>query len=188
MASTASSRSFGEKIHWDTVVRPWLVRLAFAAVAFVIGLYIVAPMVAARQANALPATYLALPLGAVEVVNAEGAGALLPVRMASTTQARSQGFRGVGEDAMDGEIMLYSLSRATTSRATYSTEGFAAPVDFAAIDAEGSVISVHAGTPGGQRVAVPEPHLWLLVAKAGTLERLGVTVGSSIVTDNIQTF
>lgn len=188
MATSATKRSFGERIGWDTVVRPWLIRAVIAALFFVAGMYVFAPMNAARQANHLPAAYLALPLGAVEVANAEGAGALLPVRMATTSQTRSRGFAGVGEDALDGDVMLYVLARTTSSRATYATEDFAAPTDFAAIDAEGNVVAVHAATTGGQRVAVPEPHQWLLVAKAGLLERLGVTVGSTMDPDSIRTF
>lgn len=39
---------------------------------------------------------------------------------------------------------------------------------------------MHAGTPGAARVSVAERHRWLLAAKTGTLENLGVTVGSTI--------
>ena len=188
MATSASKPSFADRIRWDSVVKPWLVRLAIAAVFFLAGAYIFAPMLAARQANHLPTSYLALPLGAIEIANAEGAGALLPVRIAGTSQARSQGFRGVGEDALDGEFLLLNLARATTSRATYSIEGYTAATDFAAIDAEGNVVAVHGATPGGQRVAIPESHRWVLVGKAGMLERMGVTVGSTMDPESIRTF
>lgn len=188
MTHTTAQGSYQEKQGWGDTAKAWLRRAAIAGVFFLAGLYIVAPMIAARQPSHLPSAFLALPTGAVEIANPESAGALLPVRVAATTQARSQSFRGVGESAMDNQFVLYTLTRATTSRATYATEGFGAPVDFAVIDGEGAVVAVHRGTPGSQRVSVPEPHRWVLVAKAGALERIGVDVGSAIDPDSIRTF
>jgi uncharacterized membrane protein (UPF0127 family) len=166
----------------------WIKRAAIAAVFFLAGLYIVAPMLQARQPSYLPQAYLSLPLGAVTVMNAEEVGALLPVRIAETSQARNQGFKGVGEQAMDHEYLLYTLTRPTTSRATYSTTGFQAATDFAAIDAEGAVVAIHRASAGAERLAVAEPHRWLLVAKAGQLERMGIVTGSTIDPDSVRKF
>ena len=89
---------------------------------------------------------------------------------------------------MENQFVLYSLTRATTSRTTYPTENFGAPVDFAAVDPTGTVVAVHRGTPGSTRVAVPESHQWVIVGKAGSLERLGIVVGAAIDPASVRTF
>lgn len=89
---------------------------------------------------------------------------------------------------MENQFVLYSLTRATTSRTTYTTENFGAPVEFAAVDSTGSIVAVHRGTTGSTRVAIPESHQWVLVGKAGSLERLGIVVGASIDPASVRTF
>lgn len=175
---------------WSDMIRTWLTRIVIAAVFFVAGAYIVAPMLAQGQPVYMPQAFVDLPLGAVTIMgaDADSAGAMLPVRVASSTATRSQSFRGVGAEAMENQFVLYSLTRATSSRTNYPTENFGAPVDFAIADASGQIVAVHAGAPGSARVAVPESHQWVIVGKAGSLERLGVVVGASIDPASIRTF
>ena len=188
MAQTAARQSFGDRIGWNDRIKPWLVRLAFAAVAFLVGLYIAAPTMQARQPTHLPASFVALPHGAVGLVHADGTGTLLPVRIADTTTARNEALRGVGEQAIEGHVVLYALTRETSSRASYSTQEFRAPMDFAAVDAQGAVTAIHRTSSSGERIAIPEPHRWVLVAKAGALERLGIDVGSSLDPESVRKF
>lgn len=187
-AAVNSSKNSGNLAKWGEQAKTWGFRAVIAAVFFLAGLYIAAPMVQARQASFLPQAYLSLPLGTVSVSNGEEVGALLPVRIADTSQARSQGFSGVGERAMEQEFLLYTLTRPTTSRATYSTTGFQAPTDFAVVDAEGAVVAIHRTSIGAERLAVAEPHRWLLAAKAGLLEQMGIVTGSTIDPEAIRKF
>lgn len=188
MAQAAARRPFADRIGWNAHIKPWLVRAAIAAVFLLIGAYLVAPLLQARRPNHLPASFLALPAGVVSVTTLDGSSALLPVRIAGTSSARGDGLRGVGEDALDGEFVLYALSRETSGRASYATEGVRAPLDFAAVTAAGEITAVHPATTSGERVVISDPHRWLLVAKAGALERLGIGAGATLDPESVREF
>jgi uncharacterized membrane protein (UPF0127 family) len=180
MTTLATPVSFADRIQWDKRIKPALILVVVAALGYAIGAYIVAPRAAAQLPTYLPAAYAALPNGLVLLTAEEGAGALLPVRIADTSTARDLGFRQVGEQAFTNTFMLYTLAREVTSRASYSVEGLRAPVEFAAIDASGTVLSITAAPVGGTRVSIADRHQWLLVAQAGTLARFGVAPGSTM--------
>jgi hypothetical protein len=149
MTTLATPVSFADRIQWDKRIKPALILVVVAALGYAIGAYIVAPRAAAQLPTYLPAAYAALPNGLVLLTAEEGAGALLPVRIADTSTARDLGFRQVGEQAFTNTFMLYTLAREVTSRASYSVEGLRAPVEFAAIDASGTVLSITAAPVGG---------------------------------------
>ncbi len=188
MAQAVAPVSFAQRIQWEERIKPALIILVFAAAAYALGAFVMAPRTAAQQPTFLPAAFAALPTGAVHFVHEDGTSALLPVRIADTAQARSLGFKGVGEQALENTFLLYPLTRETTVRTSYVTEGFRAPVEFAAIDASGAVVSVTTSVLGATRVSIAERHQWLLAAKAGKLERLGVTVGSTLDIEGIRRF
>lgn len=188
MAQSTGNKSFADRVQWDTRLKPWLKTLVIAAIAFLVALYIVAPQMAARQANHLPTSYLSMPTGAVELTTMDGSSTLLPLRVANTSANRSAGFKGVGEDAIENQFLMYVLTRPTTSRASYSVEGIRAPVEYAAIDPEGNVVSMHVASLGATRLSIPEPHRWLLAAEGGTMERFGIGVGATVDPASIQTF
>jgi len=188
MATSTAPISFAERIKWNERIKPALIVLAIAAVAYLIGANMVAPRIAANQVNYMPAAFAALPTGAVYMVHEDGTGALLPVRVAATSAARDQGFRGVGEQALENTFLLYPLARETTARVSYNVEGVRAPIEFAAIDASGEVVSITTSTPAATRVSIPERHQYLIAAKAGAFERFGVAVGSTMDPEAIQRF
>jgi uncharacterized membrane protein (UPF0127 family) len=180
MTTIATPVSFADRIQWDKRVKPALIALAIGAVGYLIGAYYVAPRAAAQLPTHMPVAYAALPSGLVTLTLEDGATALLPVRIADTSAARDLGFREVGEQAFANTFMLYALTRETTSRGSYSIAGLRAPVEFAAIDATGSVVSITPAPVGGTRASVADRHQWLLVAQSGMLERFGITVGTTL--------
>ena len=188
MVDNAARISFADRIQWNQRVKPTLIVLVIAALAYAIGAFYMAPRTAATQPTYLPVTFAALPTGSVLLTNPDGTGALLPVRIADTTAARSAGFRGVGDQALVNAFLLYPLARETTTRTSYSVEGARAPIEFAAIDATGTVVAIETGALGATRVSVAERHQWLIAATAGTLERFGVTVGSTLDPERMQRF
>lgn len=185
MTDTAIKPSFAQRIRWDTRIKPGLFAVAIAAVAYLVGVYMVAPRIDAAQPDYLPESFLDLPLGHITLATGEGA-ALLPVRLAETTSQRSVGFRDVGEAAIDNQFLLYVPSRATTARTSYSVRDVRAPIEFLIFDTEGLAIATHVGPLGATSVSIPEPHRWVLAAEAGTFERLGLAVGTTtLVPDSI---
>jgi uncharacterized membrane protein (UPF0127 family) len=180
MATLSTPVSFADRIQWDKRVKPALIALAVGAVGYLIGAYYVAPRAAVQLPTHVPVAYAALPSGLVVLTLEDGASALLPVRIADTGPARDLGFRQVGEQAFANTFMLYALAREVTTRSSYSIDGLRAPVEFAAIDASGTVVSITEAPVGGTRVSIAERHQWLLVAQSGTLARFGVTVGSTM--------
>jgi len=172
--------SLAERLRWNDLIAPWLVRLVFLALGLVIGLYFLAPRQQRASDTYLPAAFAALPNGVVSFVTAEGAAVALPVVVADTTTARNVGFAGVGNAALDNQLLLYVLTRETTARTTYSTTGATAGLQYAAINQAGEVVSINDAPVGTLRVTVAEPHRWLLAARTGTFAALGIEVGSTI--------
>lgn len=188
MTQTATSKSFRDRIDWDGRIKPLLTTLLFVALAFLAGLYIAAPVRAARQPAHLPASYLAMPLGAVQVTNPDGSSALLPVRVADTSAARLAGLKGVGPRALDNQFLLYGLTRPTTSRTSYSVEGARTPLEYAVVDPEGVVVATYEAPLGTERISIPDPHRWLIATSTGTLARFGIGVGSRIDPETLRKF
>lgn len=180
MATLATPVSFADRIMWDKRIKPAIIALAVGGIGYLIGAYYVAPRAAAELPNYLPPTYAALPTGAVVLTLEEGGTALLPVRIAETGTARDLGFRHVGDQAFANSFLLYTLTREVTTRTSYSVDGLRAPVEYAAINASGEVVSITGAPVGATRVSIADRHQWLLAAQAGTLERFGVTVGATI--------
>ncbi|MEX2543169.1 MAG: DUF192 domain-containing protein [Trueperaceae bacterium] len=164
---------------WTERARTYATWLAIAGAAFLIGLFVVAPIRSSAQPSNLPASFLALPTGVITLVG-EDSSALLPVRIADTSQARMIGFRDVGEDALANHYLLYAQSRQTSGRISYSLEKVRVPLEFAAIDGEGNVVAVAASTLGMERITITEPHRWLLAAKAGTFTHYGIEPGMKL--------
>lgn len=178
VTAEAPKVSLADRLRWNDIIAPWLVRLVFLGVGLLVGMYILAPRQNKAAVTYLPPAYTALPTGVVEFANADGVSSTLPVRVADTTTARSLGLTGIGAEALDNQLLLYVLTRETTTRATYAMTDVRANVQLAAIDAEGTLVSVVDVPIGTTRAAVAEPHRWLLAAKAGTLDALGIGVGS----------
>lgn len=186
MAQATASLPLSERLHWDDRIKPWLIRLIFAGFGLLVGLYILAPMQARAGEAYLPASFVKLPTGIVQLTTAEGTSVLLPVRIADTSEARTNGFKGVGPGALDNTFLLYALSRETSSRASYTLQGVRAPLELAAIDSEGNVVSVQTANAGTERASVAEKHRWVLAAKAGTFEHYGVAVGSKVDPESVR--
>ena len=180
MATIATPVSFADRIQWDKRIKPALVALAIGALGYAIGAFYVAPRAAVQSPTHVPAAYAALPNGLIQLTAEDGTGALLPVRIADTSAARDLGFRTVGVQAFTNTFMLYTLAREVTTRASYSVDGLRAPVEFAAIDASGTVVSITEAPVGLTRVSIADRHQWLLVAQSGTLARFGITAGSTM--------
>ena len=176
----AGGTSLAERLRWNEVIAPWLVRLVFLALGLLIGLYFLAPRQQRASDTYLPPAFAALPNGVVSFVTPEGVATALPVSVADTTAARNLGFAGVGSAALDNQLLLYVLTRETTARTTYSTAGAQAGLQYAAINQLGEVVSLNDAPLGTPRVTVAEPHRWLLAARSGTLAALGIGVGSTM--------
>lgn len=185
MAHATAKPTFSERLHWEDRIKPWLIRLLFAALGLLIGLYILAPMQTRAGDAYLPDTFTAIPTGIIEMTSVEGPNVLLPVRIADSSTTRASGFKGVGPVALDNTFLLYAQSRETT-RSTYSLQGVRAKLEFAVIDAEGNVIGIQEALPDSERLTVTDKHRWVLAAKAGTFERYGVGVGSRLDPETIQ--
>lgn len=190
MDATAKAKapkvSLAERLRWNDIIAPWLVRLLFLGVGLLIGLYMLAPGQNKATVNYMPPAYTALPNGVVEITNPDGIASTLPVVVADTSTARNLGFTGVGSEALDNQLLLYVLTRETTTRATYAMTDVHANVQLAAINATGEIVSITDVPMGTARAAVAEPHRWLLAARSGTLDALGIGVGSLMNIDAVR--
>jgi uncharacterized membrane protein (UPF0127 family) len=183
---TASSAQAGTSGLWLERAKTFGTWLAIAAVAFLFGMFVFAPIRSGAQPTNLPASYVALPTGLITLQNEDGMSALLPVRIADTTQTRLTGFRDVGEAALANQFLLYAQTRQTGGRTSYSVEKVRVPLELAAIDGEGKVVSITSSAAGQERVTIAEPHRWVLAAKSGTFGHYGIAPGMKLDTEAIR--
>lgn len=184
--ATLNRTSLAQRLRWNDLIIPWLIRLAFLGIGVLVGLYMLAPRQARASDTYLPPAYVAMPNGIVKIANAENLVSTLAVKLADTSAARGVGFAGVGTTALDNELLLYGLTRETTARVTYAMNDVRAPLQVAAVNGEGEFVAVHDVGVGDSRLAVPEPHRWLLAARAGTFENLGIAVGSALDPESVR--
>ena len=182
---TASNKRSSAAV-WIQRAKDVSIWLAIAAVAFLIGAYGFAPGQQKAQPSYLPDAYLKLATGNVSLIQEGGSGVILPVRIADTSSTRMIGFRDVGEDALVNQFLLYAQTRQSSTRISYSTENVRVPLDLAAFDNEGNLVSISSSTAGDARMTVTEPHRWLLAAKAGTFAHYGVVPGVRLDPESIQ--
>lgn len=184
--ATLNRPTLAQRLRWNELIAPWLIRLAFLGVGILIGLYMLAPRQVRATDSYLPPAYVALPNGVLTIANAEGMAATLPIKLADTVAARGIGFAGVGSAAIDNELLAYALTRETTGRVTYAMNDIRAPLQVAVMNETGEVVAIHDIAIGTSRVAVPEPHRWLLTARTGVFENLGIGLGSTLDPESVQ--
>jgi uncharacterized membrane protein (UPF0127 family) len=183
IAASAPSPSTGV---WAQRARDAATWLAIAAVAFALGMFVFAPNRQRAEPTFLPPSYVALSTGVIELRNAEGPGAILPVRIADTSSQRLTGFRDVGELALQNQFLLYAQTRQTAGRTSYSVEKVRVQLELAAIDGEGNVVGISVTNPGQERVSIAQPHRWLLAAKNGTFAHYGIVPGTRLDVESIR--
>jgi len=174
------------KVHWSTRLKQLLGGLALLGVAFLIGLYWVAPNLARAADSYLPHMITELPAGAIRLTNPDGSIALLPVRLAGTAEARRFGLRDAGPMALSTLFLLHTHPREVT-RHTYPMQGIRAPLELAVIDPAGTVVEVRRVEPGTPSVAITVRHRWVLAAKAGLFAHYGIAVESALDVEDIIT-
>lgn len=184
--ATMSSPSLAERLRWNDLILPWLLRLAFLGLGILIGLYFLAPRALQASDVHLPAAYVALPNAVAQIADEAGALSTLPLKLADTVANRNLGFSAVGGSALENQLLLYALTRETTARVTYTMNDIRAPLQVAAISGEGEVVAFHDVGVGTSRLAVPEPHRWLLVSRSGTAENLGIGLGSVLDPESVR--
>ncbi len=175
-----------EKVHWSTRLKQLLGGLVLLGIAFLIGLYWVAPNLARAADSYLPRAIAELPAGAIRLTNPDGSVSLLPVRLAGTADARRFGLRDAGPRALTTLFLLYTHPREVT-RHSYPMEGIRAPLELAVIDSAGAVLEVRRVEPGAPPVVIAVRHRWVLAAKAGLFAHYGVTVESVLDVEEIIT-
>ena len=182
---TASAQPKGSAM-WAQRAREYGIWLAIAAVAFVVGAYIFAPSQQRAQPAYLPNSYLGLATGLVSLQGVDGPSALLPVRIADSSLARTTGIRDVGEAALANQFLLYAQTRQTSTRVSYNLENVRVPLELAAFDAEGKLLSITNTEVGQDRVAITDPHRWLLAAKRGTFTHYGIEPGMNLDPESVR--
>ncbi len=185
-ATAASPQNLLDRLRWNDLVLPWLLRLAFLGVGVLIGMYMLAPRQTRASETYVPPAYAALPNAVFAIGDGEGSSVMLPGKIADTVASRNVGFKDVGPKAMENELLLFQLTRATTARVTYLTEGARVPLQAAVFSDAGEVVAVHDVALGTDRLAVPEAHRWILLARHGTFEALGIGLGSTIDPESVR--
>lgn len=165
---------------WGRRVKIGLGSLVLVGIGFLIGMYMVAPILQKGGDGYLPPALLEMSAGTIRVTNPDGTVVLLPVRIAETADARTAGLRGVGSKALDTTFVLYAQAREITRRTTYNMRGISAPLELAIIGADGTVVAINKVTLGAKSLNVTEGHRWVLGAKEGLFRHFGIVVDSKL--------
>jgi len=162
--------------------------VALVGIGFIVGLYIIAPMFNKASEGYIPSAVLEMPAGTVRITNPDGAKITLPVRIADTRDAREQGLRNVGEEALETTYLLYDQERESTYGEDYNMNGVSAPLSLAVVDVNGEVVAIKMAEVGQESVDVDEDHRWVLAVKKGMLDQLGIQVASTLNPESIHEF
>ncbi len=155
-----------------------------AGIGFLIGLYLIAPM-QAKSGAYVPKPVKQMPTDMVRFNNSDGGQVLLPLKIASTYDTREKGLNKVGAQALENTYMLYAQDDVTTWEEDYDVSKTKAPLSFAVIDGDGTVVSIKNAKPGDEEVSVEKDHRWVLAMKKGLLKDFGIKVGSKLVTSSL---
>ncbi len=180
------AHSVTERRDWRKISKLSAIALVAVGLAFIVGLYAVAPQLQRGADGYLPATLATMPAGMITVVNPDDTSAALLVRIADTADARSWGLRQVGPTALATTVVLYDQRREVTTRTTYRMEGLRAALEMAVIQVDGTVLSVQRVPQDAISVPIADRHRWVLVAREGVLSGMGIGPGSQLLPDEIK--
>jgi len=155
--------------------------------AFIVGLYAVAPQLQRGSERYLPGALAAMPTSLIVVTNPDDTTVTLLVRLANTAAARNTGLSQAGPAVLATTVLLYDQTRErTTATTSYAMTGLRAPLELAVIQADGTVSSVQRVAQDATTAAVAGRHRWVLAAQEGLLSAKGITAGSRLHVDQIR--
>ncbi len=179
------AHSVTEGKDWRRMSKLSAIALVALGVAFVVGLYAVAPTFQRGADTHFPASLAEMPAALVRVETPDNGTAALLVRIADTTGARTAGLRNVGADPLSSTIILYDQRREVRTRTTYQMAGIRAPLEIAVVQLDGTVALIQPVAQDANSVAVQIPHRWVFAARQGILSGLGIVEGARLLTEEI---
>ncbi len=161
-----------------------LYAIVAAGIGFLVGLYIVAPMMP-KSAAYVPDAVKKMETDVVGFTNPENGEVLLPVKITEESDEVDKGLNNIRSEAWENTYLLLDQEDVTSYGEDFDTNKISVPLSFAAINGEGEVVNIKKAEVGDEELEVESDHRWVLIMKTEVMNEFGIKAGSKLVTNTL---
>ncbi|MCF7875689.1 hypothetical protein K9M06_01405 [Candidatus Bipolaricaulota bacterium] len=161
-----------------------LYAIVAAGVGFLVGLYIVAPMMP-KTAAYVPDAVKKMETDVVGFTNPENGEVLLPVKLTEDSEEVDKGLKNVGSKAWENTYLLFDQGDVTTWGEDFDVSKIKASLSFAAMNGEGEVVGIKEAKVGDEEIEIESDHRWVLIMETGAMNEFGIKAGSKLMTNTL---
>ncbi|MBS3788580.1 hypothetical protein KGY79_10355 [Candidatus Bipolaricaulota bacterium] len=180
----AKSEEVSDKQMWIRRGKLTFYGIIAAGIGFLVGLYIVAPMMP-KTAAYVPDAVKKMETDVVGFTNPENGEVLLPVKITEESDAVDKGLNNIGSEAWGNTYLLFDQGDVTGYGEDFDTSKIESSLSFAAMNGEGEVVKIKEAVAGDEEVEIESDHRWVLIMKTGVMNEFGVKVGSKLMIDTL---
>lgn len=174
---------------WKRRGKLFIGAVALLGIGYLVGIGIVAPSFAGASDTYLPEPVATMPMGKIQMSTAGNLNAIVPVRIADGYDSREQGLNDVGTEVLETTLLLYAQDDVTDEYGeSYEVENVRAPLSLAVIGGDGEVLGIREAKLEADSIDVDKEHRWVLAARRGWLDKLGIQPGSQLDTESVTKF
>lgn len=173
---------------WKRRGKLFIGAVALLGIGYLVGIGIVAPSFARGADTYLPEPVATMPTGTIQMSTAGNVNAIIPVRIADGFDSRDQGLNNVGTEVLENTFLLYAQDDVTEYGESYEVANIRAPLSLAVIGGDGKVLGIREATLETDEIDVEKEHRWVLAARRGWLDELGIQSGVQLDTESIAKF
>ncbi len=161
-----------------------LFAIAAVGIGFLVGLYIVAPIMPKTEAY-VPDAVKKMETEMVSFTNPDDGEILLPVKITDEDDAVDKGLKNIGSKAWGNTFLLFDQGRVTSYGGDFDVSKIKSSLSFAATDGEGEVVEIKEAEVGDEEIEIEREHQWILIMKTEVMSEYGIKVGSKLMTNTL---
>ncbi len=161
-----------------------LYAIVAAGIGFLVGLYIVAPMMPKTEAY-VPDAVKKMETDVVGFTNPENGELLLPVKLTEEEDAVDKGLNSIGSKAWGNTYLLFDEGDVTAYGGDFDVSKIKASLSFAGMDGEGEVVEVKEAEVGDEEIEIESDHRWVLIMETGVMNEFGIKAGSKLMMNTL---
>ncbi len=169
---------------WLRRGKSFLYAIIIAGIGFLVGLYIVAPLMPKTDAY-VPDKVKKMETDVVGFTNSENGELLLPVKITEDKDAVDNGVSNIGSKAWENTYLLFDQGDVTDWGGDFDLSKIKASLSFAVMNGEGEVIELKEAAVGDEEIEIESDHRWVLIMKTEVMNEFGVKVGSKLMTNTL---
>lgn len=174
---------------WKRRGKLFIGAVVMLGIGYLVAIGIVAPSFAQGSDTYLPESVATMPMGTIQMSTAGNLNAVIPVRIADGFDSRDQGLNDVGTEVLENTFLLYAHDDVTDQYGeSYEMANIRAPLSLAVIGGDGQVLGIREASLDAGTIDVDKEHRWVLAARRGWLDELGIQSGVQLNTESITKF